>query len=193
MNSEFNLTFFATALDFRSWLEENYNRRSELYVGYYKVSSAKKSMTWSESVDQAICFGWIDGLRKSVDNESYFIRFTPRKPKSNWSAVNIKKVEQLTAQGLMKPAGIDIFKLREPARSVIYTYENADIQLSDEFEAEFKKNNKALEYFKSLPHSYRKPAIYWVMSAKQEVTRLKRLAQLITDSECGRKIKQLNY
>ena len=193
MNSEFNLTFFPTELDFREWLEKNHATASELYVGYYKVSSRKQSMTWSQSVDQAICFGWIDGLRKSVDNESYFIRFTPRNPRSNWSAVNIKKVEDLLKQGLMKPAGLALFNRRETNRSIIYSYENVDIQLSSEHEAQFKANKKAWDFFITMPFSYRKPAIYWVMSAKQEITRLKRLAELITDSDARRKIKPLNY
>ena len=193
MNAEYNLTFFPTALDFREWLEKNHATESELYVGYYKVNSRKQSMSWSESVDQAICFGWIDGLRKSVDNESYFIRFTPRNPRSNWSAVNIKKVDELTKQGLMKPAGLVLFNSRKLNRSMIYSYENVDIKLSDELETQFKASEKAWDFFKSMPYSYRKPAIYWVMSAKQEVTRLKRLTELITDSDAGRKIKPLNY
>jgi len=193
MNTDVQLTFFATHLDFRKWLEENYDKSIELYVGFYKVGSGKLSMTWSQSVDQAICFGWIDGLRKSVDKDSYFIRFTPRRPKSIWSAVNIKKVEELTKQGLMKPSGLAIYNLREESKTKIYAYEKENVRFSEDFERKFKANNKAWDFFQSLSPSYHKPAINWVMSAKQETSSLKRLNELITDSEAGRKIKRLNY
>ena len=115
--------FFPTQLDFRKWLDKNHKKETELLVGYYKVDSGKLSLTWSESVDQAICFGWIDGIRRSIDRESYSIRFTPRKPKSIWSAINIKKVEDLTKLGLMKPKGIAAFNKREESNSKIYSYE----------------------------------------------------------------------
>jgi uncharacterized protein YdeI (YjbR/CyaY-like superfamily) len=193
MNLEIKPTFFATQEHFRKWLEKNHSKASELFVGFYKVNSGKPSMTWSESVDQAICFGWIDGVRKSIDKDSYFIRFTPRKPTSIWSAVNIKKVEDLTKQGLMQPAGLASFKLRKEHKSKIYTYENEAIKLSADFEKKFKANKKAWEFFQSLPPSYHKSALNWVMTAKQEVTSIKRLEELITDSEAGRKIKRLSY
>jgi uncharacterized protein YdeI (YjbR/CyaY-like superfamily) len=193
MNLDIQPTFFARQSDFRKWLEQNHDSESELFVGYYKVGSGKPSMTWSESVDQAICFGWIDGIRKSIDADSYFIRFTPRNPKSIWSAVNIKKVETLTAQGLMKAAGIAAYNLRKAHKSGTYTYENKEIKLPEEFEKEFISNEKAWAYFQAMPFSYRKPAIYWVMSARQETTRNKRLDELIRDSEAGRKIKPLSY
>ena len=191
LNAE--LAFFPSQTEFRDWLEKNHDKQSELLVGYYKVNSGKPSMSWSESVDQALCFGWIDGLRKSVDSESYYIRFTPRNPKSIWSAVNIAKVERITKQGLMKPAGLALFNRRHEKRSGIYTYENGQLKLSDEFEVQFKANKKAWDFFISMPPSYQKPAINWVISAKQVMTRFKRLNQLITDSESGQKIKQLNY
>jgi uncharacterized protein YdeI (YjbR/CyaY-like superfamily) len=193
MNLATQPTFFTSQSDFRKWLEENHDKASELIVGFYKVGSGKPGMTWSESVDQAICFGWIDGIRKSIDKDSYFIRFTPRNPKSIWSAVNIRKVETLTAQGLMQAAGIAVHNLRKESKSGIYSYENKEIRLPDDFEKEFRLNEKAWAYFQSMPFSYRKPAIYWVMSARQETTRLKRLAELICDSEAARKIKPLSY
>src|SRR5215203_850570 len=133
-----NPKFFPTQTDFRKWLEENHEQKIELLVGFYKVGSGKPSISWSQSVDEALCFGWIDGVRRSIDAESYAIRFTPRKPKSVWSAVNIKKVEELTAKGLMKPAGIAAFEKRDEKRSKIYAYENEQKQFSDEFEKRFK-------------------------------------------------------
>lgn len=193
MNLNVQPAFFATQSDFRKWLERNHGKATELFVGFYKVGSGIPSMTWSQSVDQAICFGWIDGIRKSIDKDSYFIRFTPRKPTSIWSAVNIKKVEELSIQGLMQPAGLASFNFRKEHKSRIYAYEKEAIKLSDDFEKKFKANRKAWEFFQSLPPSYHKPAINWVMSAKQEATSIKRLEELINDSESGRKIKRLSY
>lgn len=193
MNSDIQPTFFATQSDFRKWLDKNHSKATELFVGFYKVNSAKASMTWSQSVDQAICFGWIDGVRKSIDNESYFIRFTPRKPTSIWSAINIKKVEELSKQGLMQTAGLVSFNLRKEHKSKIYTYEREAVKLSSTFEKKFKTNEKAWNFFQSLPPSYRKHAVDWVMTAKQEATSIKRLKELIKDSEAGRKIKRLSY
>ncbi|HKJ42915.1 MAG TPA: YdeI/OmpD-associated family protein [Sunxiuqinia sp.] len=194
MSSEVQPIYFETESDFRMWLEKYHRKASELFVGFYKVGSGRKSMTWSQSVDQAICFGWIDGVRKSIDEDRYVIRFTPRKPNSTWSVVNIKKVDELTKKGLMRPDGLAAFQRRKEDNSGIYSYENQNsVRLSDEFEKLFKSNPKAWSYFQSLPPSYRKPAIRWVMSAKQETTRRKRLATLISDSEGGRKIKPLSY
>ena len=140
-------------------------------------------MTWSESVDQALCFGWIDGIRKSIDEESYQIRFTPRKPTSIWSAVNIKKIEELIKKGLMFPAGIAAFENRKEYKSRIYTYENKPTEFPENFLEQFKSNKKAWEYFENLAPSYKKTSMFWVMSAKQEATQIKRLQQLIADSE----------
>lgn len=190
---EIKATFFATQNDFRKWLENNHAKATELIVGYYKVGSGKPSMTWPQSVDQAICFGWIDGIRKSISEESYCIRFTPRKPTSIWSAINIKKVEDLTQKGLMHPNGILAFEKRKEHRSRIYAYENEEVKLSAAFEQKFKANKKAWAFFQSLPPSYRSTTANWVMSAKQEATRVKRLDELINDSEAGRKIKRLSY
>ena len=186
-------TYFATQSDFRNWLAENHDRVSELIVGFYKVGSGKPSMTWSESVDQAICFGWIDGVRQSVDHESYFIRFTPRKPKSIWSGINIKKVEVLSSKGLMTPPGLAAFNISEKSKSKIYSYEKEETMLSAGYEKLFSVNKKAWSFFQAMPKSYKKTAVHWVMSAKQEATREKRLNELITDSEAGRKIKSLSY
>jgi uncharacterized protein YdeI (YjbR/CyaY-like superfamily) len=178
-------TFFAKQSDFRKWLEKNHNRETELLVGFYKVGSGKPSMTWSQSVDEALCFGWIDGVRKSIDKDSYQIRFTQRKPTSIWSSINIKKIEELTKQGLMHPAGLASFEKRTDTKSKIYSYEKDEAELTPNFRKQFKANKKAWEYFQSLAPSYRKVSVHWVMSAKQETTQLKRLHQLISDSMAG--------
>jgi uncharacterized protein YdeI (YjbR/CyaY-like superfamily) len=177
-----NPIFFATPTDFRFWLEKNHHLETELLVGFYKTTTDKPSMTWTQSVDQALCFGWIDGVRKSIDHESYCIRFTPRKKSSIWSAVNIKKVEILSEQGLMNQAGLDIFKHRKESKSKIYAFENEEVILSPEFEQIFKDNKIAWDYFQTLAPTYRKPSLNWVMSAKQETTQIKRLQELIADS-----------
>jgi len=186
-------TYFPTQATFRKWLQKNHQKAAELLVGFYKVGSGKQSMTWSESVDEALCFGWIDGIRKSIDEESYSIRFTPRKPKSIWSAINIKKIEELSKQGLMHPAGLAAFSRREENKSRIYSYEKEIATLSDDFLKIFKLNSKAWKYFQSLAPSYKNHAIHWVMTAKQETTKIKRLQELIRDSEAERKIKRLSY
>jgi len=177
--------FFATQDEFRQWLETNHDKESALIVGFYKVNSGKPSMTWSESVDQALCFGWIDGVKHSIDQDSYQIRFTPRKKNSIWSAVNIKKVEGLIENGLMQKAGLVSFNHRTEDKSKIYSFENEEVKFSPELEAIFKSNKAAWDYFQSLAPTYRKPSSNWVMSAKQEATRLKRLHELIADSEKG--------
>ena len=175
--------FFVTQNDFRRWLEENHEKESEIIVGFYKVGSGKSSMTWSEAVDQALCFGWIDGVRRRVDEESYSNRFTPRRVNSNWSAVNIKKVEELTAKDLMKPAGIAAFEKRKEEKSAIYTYENESKRFSDEFEKRFRANGKAWQFFEKQANWYKKQMTGWVMTAKQEATRARRLEKLISESE----------
>jgi len=186
-----NPKFFRTPNDLRKWFEKNHNKSTEQWIGYFKKHTGKQSITWSESVDQAICFGWIDGLRKSIDDESYMIRFTPRKPNSNWSAVNIKKVEKLKKLGLMKLEGIEAFKNMESKTSE-YSYDQNEIQLTKEYESILKKNKKAWEFFyKKLAPSYRKVSIRWVMSAKQEKTQLRRLKILIDSSAKEQKISQL--
>lgn len=186
--------FFETGAAFRQWLDKNHHKAEELLVGYYRTGTGKKGMSWSESVDEAICYGWIDGVRKSIDEESYSIRFTPRKPKSIWSAVNIKKVEDLTREGRMMPAGIAIFNKREVDRAGIYTHELKEPpQLSEAFEQQFRANEKAWAYYQKMAPTYRKVTANWVMSAKQVATREKRLAELIRDCAAGTKVKQFNY
>jgi uncharacterized protein YdeI (YjbR/CyaY-like superfamily) len=187
------LIFFPTQKDLRKWFEKNHKKEKELWAGFYKVSSGKPSITWSQSVDEAICFGWIDGIRKSVDEESYCIRFTPRNPKSNWSAINIKKAKALIEFGQIKPEGLRLFNLRNEEKSKVYSYENAAVEFEKSFEKKFKANKNAWKYFQSAPPSYRKVTTRWVMSAKQEATRLKRLNELIIDSAAGKKIKAMNY
>jgi uncharacterized protein YdeI (YjbR/CyaY-like superfamily) len=176
-------TFFAKQSDFRKWLEKNHQKESELLVGFYKVDSGKPSITWSQSVDEALCFGWIDGVRTSIDKNSYQIRFTQRKPTSIWSAINIKKVEELIQQGLMQPQGLASFEKRTENKSRIYAHEITEANLSADFEKQFKANKIAWDYFQSLAPSYRKISANWVMSAKQEATRIKRLNELIADSQ----------
>ncbi|MDX2304078.1 MAG: YdeI/OmpD-associated family protein [Microscillaceae bacterium] len=183
-----NILFFPTPADFRAWLEQNHDKETELWVGFYKKGSEKPSITWPESVDQALCFGWIDGIRKSIDTESYKIRFTPRKPNSIWSAVNLKKMDELMAQGLVMPAGMAIYEKRNLKKQEIYSFEQENIELGETYQSQFKENAKAWKLFQAMPPSYRKTAIWWVISAKQESTRLKRLAILMECSEAGNKI-----
>ncbi|MEP7037664.1 MAG: YdeI/OmpD-associated family protein [Acidobacteriota bacterium] len=175
--------FFQTQKDFRRWLEGNHEKETELIVGFYNVKSGKGGMNWSEAVDQAICFGWIDGVRRKVDGKSYSNRFTPRRPTSNWSAVNIEKVRVLISKGLMKPAGIAAFEKRTTEKSAIYAYENELKKFSEEFEKQFKANKKAWEFFENQANWYKKQMINWVMTAKQEATRGRRLEKLIGFSE----------
>jgi uncharacterized protein YdeI (YjbR/CyaY-like superfamily) len=187
-----NPTFFETPAAFRAWLEEHHEHTSELWVAFYKVGSGRPSITWPEAVDEALCFGWIDGIRKSVDASSYAIRFTPRKPRSTWSTVNINRVADLTRLGLMRPAGIAAFEARVEANSGIYAYEQRQtVALEDEYEQQFRANQAAWEFFQHQPAGYRRTAIWWVVSAKREETRRKRLATLIDDSAHGQTIAQL--
>ena len=181
-------TFFATQSDFRQWLKENHDKETEILVGFYKVGSDKPSMTWPQSVDEALCFGWIDGVRKSVDGDSYSIRFTPRRKTSIWSAVNIKKVAELTEQGLMQPSGVKAFAKREEHKSRIYAYEKEPVKLAAEFERKLKANQKAWLFFESQAPSYQKTIIHWIMNAKQETTKISRLEKLITASEKGQRV-----
>lgn len=184
--------FFPTPADFRAWLEENHQTADEVLVGFYKKKAGKPSMTWSESVDQALCFGWIDGKGKSLGDEAHTIRFTPRRPKSNWSAINIAKVARLTEEGLMRPAGLAAFEKREEARSGVYSYEQRHLAaLTDAQEAEFRANPAAWDWFRAAAPSYRKTAIFWVTSARREETVAKRLRQLIDDSAAGLEVPPL--
>lgn len=178
--------FFSDASAFRKWLEKNHDKQSELFVGYYKVNSGKPSMTWSESVDQALCYGWIDGVRRTIDAQRYQIRFTPRKPSSIWSDINIRKVKQLEKQGLMHDAGLAVFKKRRDHKSRIYSYEKISTEFSDDLLKQFKANKKAWKYFQTLAPGYRKTSVNWVMSAKQDATQQKRMKTLIEFSAEGK-------
>lgn len=192
MSASEKATFFATPAEFRAWLKKHHSSTSELWVGFYKKGSGRPSITWPEAVDEALCVGWIDGIRKSIDEESYRIRFTPRKPRSTWSAVNLARVEALTREGRMRPAGLEAFAKRKEAKTGIYAYEQRKAAELDEVsEQRFRSDPEAWEYFQSRPPGYRKTAIWWVVSAKREETRRKRLEQLIEESRNQRPIAQL--
>lgn len=183
--------FFATPADLRAWFEAHHDQLSEQWIGYFKKGSKRQSITWEESVDAALCFGWIDGVRKSIDTERYMIRFTPRKPGSIWSAVNIERVEDLTAQGLMHPAGLAAYAARKTGKSVVYSYEQpeGDITLPEAYAAQLAANTVAADFFQAQPAWYQRSVIWWIISAKQKATQQKRLAQLIEDSAAGRTVK----
>lgn len=184
--------FFATPVDFRAWLHEHHATEREQWVGFYKVGSGRPSITWPESVDEALCYGWIDGLRRSIDDASYMIRFTPRKPNSNWSAVNIGRVAELTAQGRMQPAGLAAFDRRRNETSAIYSYEQSVQAALDQVdEQQLQANPAAWQFFQAQPRSYRQAAVRWVISAKKLDTRRSRLARLIDDSAQGRTVPPL--
>src|SRR6266699_6100665 len=181
--------FFETGAEFRAWLAENHDTATELGVVLHSKASGKPTMTWSEAVDQARCFGWSDSVARRLDETSRVQRFTPRKPKSNWSAVNIKKVKELTDRGLMTPAGLAAFARRGEARSGVYSYENRHLAALDRArERTFKAQATAWAFFSQQPPSYRQTAIYWVMNAKREETRSKRLARLIAESAAQRRL-----
>jgi len=180
---------FKTPAEFRRWLVKHHATATELGVVLHKKASGKATMTWSDVVDQALCFGWIDGIARRLDESARVQRFTPRKPRSNWSAVNIRKVGELTSQGLMTPAGMAAFARRTEARSQVYSYENRHLaSLDPEREASFRAHAGAWEFFGKQPPSYRQTTIYWVMNAKREETRDKRLAKLIEVSAGGRRL-----
>jgi uncharacterized protein YdeI (YjbR/CyaY-like superfamily) len=184
--------YFSSPAEWRAWLERHHTSATEVFIGYWKKATGKPSLTWSQAVDEALCFGWIDGVVRGVDGERHVQRFTPRKPTSNWSAINIAKVEQLRAEGRMRPAGEAAFARRREDRSAIYAYEQRkNPVLEPEEEAALRANTAAWEYFMSRPPSYRKPALWWVISAKKPETRARRLQTLIADSAAGRPIKQL--
>jgi uncharacterized protein YdeI (YjbR/CyaY-like superfamily) len=185
-------TFFPSPSEFRAWLEEHHGEPDELWVGFYKRNSGKPSITWPEAVDTALCFGWIDGVRKSVDEVSYSIRFTPRRRTSIWSEVNIKRVRDLTKLRLMQPAGLEAFGRREEAKSKIYSYEQRKTaKLGRGHEQQFRAHETAWRFFQAQAPWYRRTATWWVISGKKEETREKRLAKLIEDSGRGRTIPPL--
>lgn len=181
-DSEPKPTFFKTPADFRKWLAKQHAEATELWVGFYRKDSGKPSITWPESVDEALCVGWIDGIRKRVDDVSYKIRFTPRRPRSIWSAVNIRRVAELTREERMQPAGQKAFAARIENKSGIYAYEQRKPELPEPYAKKMRQNKAAWKFFEAQPPSYRKLASWWVVSAKQEETRLKRLQKLIEES-----------
>jgi uncharacterized protein YdeI (YjbR/CyaY-like superfamily) len=188
--TEMKIRFFKQPADFRKWLEKHHGTARELVVGFYKKGSGKPSITWPESVDEALCFGWIDGVRRRIDDVSYTIRFTPRKPISTWSAVNIKRVRVLAGEGRMQPSGSKAFDARRANRSGIYSYEQRPGGFDDPYRSRLRRKPIAWAFFDAQPPSYKRAAIWWVVSAKKEETRLRRLEKLIQHSAAGETIPQ---
>lgn len=186
-------TFFATAGELREWFEQNHATKAELLVGFYKRGSGRPSITWQELVDEELCFGWIDGVRKGIDDVSYANRITPRKPRSTWSAINIARAKELTRLGRMRRAGLKAFERRTDERSAIYSYEQRKAaRLDPAAERALRSNKKAWTFFQAQAPSYQRAAIWWVISAKREETREKRLATLVGDSQRGRTVGPLS-
>lgn len=171
--------FFKSQSEFRTWLEKHHALEKELMVGFYKKNSGKASITYPEALEEALCFGWIDGVRKSLSDEAYVQRFSPRKPKSIWSNINVRHVERLKTLGRMAPAGLVAYALRDPKKTGIYSFENRPREFTPAFEKKFRSNKKAWQFFEQQPPSIKRVSIFFVMSAKQEETRQRRLAQLI--------------
>jgi uncharacterized protein YdeI (YjbR/CyaY-like superfamily) len=185
------IVFFPSSSDFRRWLQAEGQKNPELWVGLYKKSSGKLTITYSEALDEALCFGWIDGVRKSIDADAYTVRFTPRKPKSQWSAVNIKRVQQLSLAGRMCPEGLKAFE-GATGQSRKYSYEQrAKANFDPQDARRFRANRKAWDFFQSQPPWYRRTATFWVVSAKKVETRQRRFATLLGDSERGQLLKLL--
>lgn len=191
MAAEPDPIFFKDAAALREWLERNHESATELWVGLYRVGTGKAGLRWADIVDEALCFGWIDSVRRSIDDERYMNRITPRRRGSTWSAVNIRRVGELIAEGRMRPAGLAAFEARKQADGGAYSYEVSP-ELSAAFEAAFRENPAAWERFQRLPASYRRTATWWVTSAKREDTRRRRLAQLIAASERGERLPQFD-
>jgi len=184
--------YFTSAAEWRAWLEDHHADTTEVLLGFHKRRSGKPSLTWSESVDEALCFGWIDGVRKGVDDERYTIRFTPRKPGSTWSAVNVARMKKLKAAGRMTAAGRAAFERRREDRTAIYSYEQRHLAaFGPADERRFRANRNAWSFWQAQAPAYRKNATYWVMSAKRQETREHRLAKLIEDSAAGRTVPPL--
>ena len=185
------LRFFRSSGDFRKWLEKNHDKASEIWIGFYRKDSGKGGITYHEALDEALCFGWIDGIRKKIDSSSFTNRFTPRRPKSIWSNVNVAHVERLTRAGRMRPPGIAAFKAKDEARVGVYSFEREAARLDPQMEQRFRKNKTAWRYFEAAPAYYRKLVTWWVISAKREETREKRLAVLIDCSARETRLPQL--
>jgi uncharacterized protein YdeI (YjbR/CyaY-like superfamily) len=185
-----NPKFFRTPEDFRTWLEKNHATATELWVGFYTNDSGKRSITWPESVDQALCFGWIDGIRKRVNEISYQIRFSSRRRGSIWSAINIKRAEELVRRKQMQPSGLEAFAARIENKSGIYSYEQRSAELTQPYAKLLKNNEAACNFFEKQPASYRRMIAWWIVSAKKEETRMARLAKLISESSKGKRLFQ---
>ncbi len=181
--------FFKSQGEWRRWLARNYDSAAELWVGFYKVATGKASLTYHEALDEALCFGWIDGVRKSVDDESYKIRFTPRLERSRWSRVNIRRAEQLIESGLMQPPGLEAFNSRQEAAAG-YSYENHGPDM-EVVESALKANRKAWTYWQKMPPWYKRTVTFWVTSAKRAETRQRRLRELVFDCSQGKRIRAL--
>lgn len=181
-------TFFAKPSQWRKWLEKNHTSATELWVGFHRKATGKASITWPESVDEALCFGWIDGLRKSIDTDSYVIRFSPRRPGSIWSRVNIKRVGELTELGRMHAHGSQVFQNRDQARAELYSSEQRNVSWPASLEKQFKKNKTAWDFFRAQPLGYQKTLTWWVVSAKREETQLRRLQRVIEVSARGKRL-----
>jgi uncharacterized protein YdeI (YjbR/CyaY-like superfamily) len=187
--AEHDVVFFATPEAFRAWLAEHHQSSTELWVGFFRKDSGERSITWPEAVDEALCVGWIDGVRKRLDERRHVIRFTPRKTRSTWSAVNIARVAELTRLGRMQPVGLAAFARRTEARSGTYAYEQRETAaLEPAAEQAFRANAAAWTFFQSQAPSYQRTIIWWVVSAKREETRQKRLAAIIEASAQGRRL-----
>ncbi len=185
--------FFENPSAFRDWLNQHHANEEVLWVGYYKVATGKPSITWEESVREALCFGWIDGLRKTIDDERYRIRFSPRKPESNWSFKNIAMIEELLKQGRVSPAGLKVYEKRKKSKTGNASYERQKFKLKQEYEDQIKSNGTAWKFFRELAPGYTRQSVHWVMSAKREETRQRRLRILIESCEAGQKIPPLRY
>lgn len=184
--------FFQSAADFRNWLERHHADARELLVGFYRKDSGRGGIAYPEALDEALSFGWIDGVRKRIDTQAYTIRFTPRKPGSTWSAVNIERVGELTSRGLMTPSGLRAFEARDERKTRQYSYEREQGNLDPWLDAALRANPAASAFFDAQPPGYRKTAAFWVMSAKREETRARRLAHLVERSASGARIDLLN-
>ena len=184
-------TFFARPSAFRAWLARHHAQATELWVGFHKRGTGTPSITWPESVDEALSFGWIDGIRKSLGADAYMIRFTPRRPGSIWSVVNVKRAGELERLGRMRKAGREAFAKRSEAKTAIYAYEQRGRELEGAYAKKFKANTRAWKFFQAQAPWYRRTSSWWIVSAKKEETRQKRLATLIEDSAEGRLIGPL--
>jgi uncharacterized protein YdeI (YjbR/CyaY-like superfamily) len=187
------IEIFRSAAELRDWLETNHDTAADVWIGYYKKGVPKASVSYSESVDEALSFGWIDGITRRIDEEVYATRFTPRRKRSNWSAVNVARVGELMAAGQMHPAGIDAFQARSADRTGVYSYENRPADLPVEYRRQLEANGRASSWWQAQTPSYRRAATWWVVSAKREATRERRMATLITDCAAGRMIQQQRY